>query len=269
MSAVIWNASRLIAHNGGPISRGLYRAANVYCRAYNNLNYDMQTNGEFYLLGRLSILGIKTVFDVGANKGEFTLACLSRFPEAHIHSFEIVPATFEKLSANVHSSRVSLNSYGLANFEGRTEINYNPDLDRSSSLVAGDSIHNGDWQRVKVNVETGDQYCARRQVRSIDLLKIDVEGAEHLVLEGFSRSLEGGNIAAVQFEFGMANIYSKFLLKDYWEFFTLRGFTLGPLMPKGVNFRDYSVRDENFHGCSNYLAVHETKPDMIAAVKQS
>jgi hypothetical protein len=67
----------------------------------------------------------------------------------------------------------------------------------------------------------------------------------------------------------MANIYSKFLLKDYWEFFTLRGFTLGPLMPTGVIFRNYSVRDENFHGCPNYLAVHESKRDMIAAVKQS
>jgi hypothetical protein len=94
-----------------------------------------------------------------------------------------------------------------------------------------------------------------------------VEGAEHLVLEGFTDSFERGIISAVQFEFGMINIYSKFLLKDYWQFFSQYGFAIGPIMPKGVAFKDYNPRDENFQGSPNFFAVHKTKSMIMEAVK--
>lgn len=258
----------MMAHNGGPMSRALFHAANVYVKTYNNLNYDMATNGENHVLNRLSGHDIKVVFDVGANKGEYTAACLSRFPNATIHAFEIVPATFEKLAAGATSPRIKLNSFGLANSSGRLSINYNPHDDGSSSLVEGSSIHPGTWQKVEVDVVTGDDYCADQKVDSIDLLKIDVEGAENLVLEGFSKSFGSGRISSVQFEFGMVNIYSKFLLKDFWEFFRKHGFALGPIMPKGVDFKEYDSRHETFQGPPNFLAVHESKPKLIDAVKR-
>jgi trans-aconitate methyltransferase len=98
---VAWNTSRVIAHRGGPFSRLLYSMASVYVLTYKNRNYDMTTNGEYFVLDCLSKQNIKTVFDVGANKGEYTTACLSRFLDAKIHAFEIVPATFQKLAANI------------------------------------------------------------------------------------------------------------------------------------------------------------------------
>ncbi len=36
------------------------------------------------------------VFDVGANRGEWSSMILGRFPEVELHSFEIVPDTFER-----------------------------------------------------------------------------------------------------------------------------------------------------------------------------
>jgi hypothetical protein len=48
----------------------------------------------------------------------------------------------------------------------------------------------------------------------IDLLKLDTEGAEHLVLRGFDGALARGRIAAVQFEYGRVNAVTGFLLRD-------------------------------------------------------
>jgi FkbM family methyltransferase len=265
---VALSTSRILAQKGGRVSRLLYKAADVYRRTYNNLNYDMNTNGEFYVLDRLASTAPTTVFDVGANKGDYTGACLSRFPGATVHSFEIVPQTFRKLTKNVSSPRVVLNEFGLSNVHGSTVLSYNPEDDGSSSMVEGDKIHDGRWEEIKVSVTTGDRYCERNAVDRIDLLKVDVEGAEHLVFEGFSQMFKKESISAVQFEFGMVNIYSKFLLKDFWELFSNHGFLLGPIMPTGVVFKNYNTRDEDFQGPPNFFAVHKSKPAIIEAVRR-
>lgn len=263
-----WNASRVIAHNGGIASRALYQAANLYRKAYNNLNYDMETNGEFNLMRKMEICSINTVFDVGANKGEYTQACLNNFARAKIHAFEIAPPTYRKLIANVKSDRVIFNSFGLSNKKGSLVLNYSPDDDGSSSLVAGSVIHHGEWEEIDVDVITGDDYCMQNNITAIDLLKVDVEGAEHLVFEGFSRTLSEENISAVQFEFGMVNIYSKFLLKDFYELFGRYGFIMGPVMPTGIDFRDYDTRDEDFQGPPNFFAVHKSRTDLIDVLRK-
>jgi FkbM family methyltransferase len=267
MRDISWNTSRFIATKTGPLSRTLYTAASVYVRSYKNLNYDMSSNGELHVLDRLSRHHPRTIVDVGANRGDYTAACLTRLPEATIHAFEIIPATFQKLERHIgRHPQVRLNDIGLSNADGVVEINYNPSDDGSSSIINGAAIDGRVWDRLTVEVTTGDAYCRANAVREIDLLKIDVEGAENLVLEGFREMFAEGRIGAVQFEFGMLNIYSKFLLRDFWELLSGYGFTLGPIMPNGVWFRDYNPRDEDFNGPPNFFAVHRTRPDLIEAV---
>jgi FkbM family methyltransferase len=263
-------ASRLLAQNCGSVSRLLYVGANAYVKSYKNLNYDMASNGEFYILHCLTKTGMSTIFDVGANIGDYTSACLKMFrsDDVTIHAFEPVPATFEKLSANVTSPRVRRNAMGLSNCRRMIEINYNPRDNGSSSIVAGELLHQGHWDKIQVQVMTGDEYCAENGVQSIDLLKIDVEGAENLVLEGFSGLMESEKISCIQFEFGMVNIFTKFLLKDFWDILNKRGFVLGPIMPRGVVFKDYNPRDEDFQGPCNYFAVQGARLDLIEAVRR-
>jgi len=150
----------------------------------------MRTNGEFYLLDQLSKLQASTIFDVGANIGDYTNACLARFKEAQIHAFEIVPETHSKLVANVKSSRVITNDFGLSDRSGLLDINYNANKNGLSSLVPGTEINKGDWIRRPVRVEKGDNYCSINNIHSIDFLKMDVEGAENLVLAGLRDMLE-------------------------------------------------------------------------------
>jgi hypothetical protein len=65
----------------------------------------------------------------------------------------------------------------------------------------------------------------------------------------------------------MINIYAKFLLLDFWRVLTGHGFVLGPVMPRGVAFKSYDARDENFQGPPNFVAVHGSRPEIIAAVR--
>ena len=72
------------------------------------------------------------------------------------------------------SERVIFNKFGLSDTKGGFELNYNPDDDGSSSLVAGGNIHDGLWEKINVEVITGDDYCKYNNINSIDLLKVDV-----------------------------------------------------------------------------------------------
>jgi FkbM family methyltransferase len=257
-----------IARSNGPASRVLYKIATEYVKSYNNLDYDIDTNGERHVLDCLKKTNVRTVFDVGANAGAYTRACISRFKSAEIHAFEIAPPTCEKLTHSLASSRAKVNNFGLSNSEGAVDLHYSQNDDGKSSLIDGGDIINGAcFRTMTAHVTTGDRYCRRNGIASIDLLKIDVEGAEHLVLEGFTDGFKRGAISAVQFEFGMINIYSKFLLKDFWHFFSQYDFAIGPIMPKGVYFKDYNPRDENFQGPPNFFAVHKSKTIIIEAVK--
>jgi hypothetical protein len=102
----------------------------------------------------------------------------------------------------------------------------------------------------------GDEYAKDQGIERIDLLKIDVEGAEHLVLEGLDALLASGNIDVIQFEYGMVNIITHFLLRDFYQFFESQGYLVSKLFPDHVDFRNYELEDEKFRG-PNYVAVRK------------
>jgi hypothetical protein len=51
------------------MSRALYKMAANYIKSYNNLGYDIETNGEIHILDCLTRVDIRTVFDVGPTRG--------------------------------------------------------------------------------------------------------------------------------------------------------------------------------------------------------
>jgi len=106
-----------------------------------------------------------------------------------------------------------------------------------------------------------------KKVERIDILKIDVEGAENLVLEGFGAAISGGQIEVVQFEYGRVNIITHFLLRDFYEFFESRGYVIGKLFPDHVDFRVYALEDEDFLG-PNHFAVRKARSDIVDALRK-
>jgi FkbM family methyltransferase len=151
-----------------------------------------------------------TVFDVGANVGELTLI-FSRFIGAgKVHAFEASESTYERLvsvctAADLHN--VVLNRLALGEAEGTVKLHIYDQDHRAWNSRAARPLENYGIDIKPVSVEdvpasTVDIYCERNNISKINLLKIDVEGAEFQVLLGANKMLTDQRIDCIVFEFG-------------------------------------------------------------------
>ena len=104
-------------------------------------------------------------------------------------------------------------------------------------------------------VITGDEYCQQHGIQHIDFLKIDVEGADHLVLEGFDRMLDSRAVRVVQFEYGYTHGDAHFLMRDFYALFERHGYIVGRLEPAGVAFSPWTYEKNDFTSGPNYVAI--------------
>ena len=82
----------------------------------------------------------------------------------------------------------------------------------------------------------GDEFLAQEGIAAIDFLKLDVEGAEHLVLQGLEANLRKQSVRFVQFEYGQKDILTHFLLRDFYHLFGSYGYIVGKIFPDYVEF---------------------------------
>ena len=137
----------------------------------------------------------------------------------------------------------------------------------SSKLATCTDYPHGKFREVSCEVRSGDEYLREQAIERIDFLKLDVEGAERLVLQGFAQTLEAGRIDVIQFEYGKVAILTHFLLKDFYDVLEGKGYAVGKLFPDHVDFRAYKLEDEDFLG-PNYVAVRRERADIIAALQK-
>lgn len=237
-------------------------------RMYENRNHDLYSNGEKVLLQKLSNLNPEIIFDVGANVGDYSIVANEICPQAKIFAFEPVPETFAQLKIiaqereNIHPKH-----FGLYEESGRQEMKIYPGSEHASLFrIQGDAYKEVD--HVFVETKTGDQFMREEGIDRIDLLKLDVEGAEMGVLKGMKPSFAERKIRLVQFEYGYINIATKNLLADYYAFFEPFGYMVGKLYPKSVEFRPYLYKHEDFIG-PNHIAVHRDDTELIELLQKS
>jgi len=152
-----------------------------------------------------------TVFDAGANVGELTLL-FSRFAgrAGRVHAFEPSREGFERLSAVCRAAsllNVTPNRLALAESEGAVRLNVYDGEYLSWTTRAARPLEDYGIAVRPVAVEeapatTVALYCERHDIREIDLLKIDVEGAELQVMIGAEGLLRDKRVRCLTFEFG-------------------------------------------------------------------
>lgn len=128
-------------------------------------------------------------FDVGANIGYHTTLMAQAAPAGEVHSFEPVPLNWHLLSLNVLINRfqnVEYNNIALSDRQGRVVFSAASDGAYSSLVPTG---RRAESARIEVEVDTLDAYAHARGIERVDILKVDVEGAEGLVLRGAQRLL--------------------------------------------------------------------------------
>lgn len=145
-----------------------------------------------FLLAAAKNKGI--IFDIGANAGYYAIHFARLFNEIkEIHAFEPIPETYETLVHNVAinglSEKIRTNNLALGNRSGEATF-YLPDF--SGSCAASlQNLHPEECnQKITTKITTLDQYCESKNLTQIDLIKIDVEGAEYFLLEGALETLK-------------------------------------------------------------------------------
>jgi len=259
-------ARRLAEPPNNEVSRKLFEFCQQFANVYKGWNYNIEANGERWLLRRLAAFKPAIVFDVGANVGDWLSVVLQELPTTHVHAFEIVEDTSAKLLQRMTGEpRSTINRFGLSDQSGTLTIR---SFTASSTLATFVPYPHGDYREVACPVRTGDEYLREHGISHIDLLKLDVEGAERPVLQGFDRALDAGQIDVIQFEYGRAVILTHFLLKDFYDLLESKGYALGKLYPDHVDFRAYKLEDEDFLG-PNFVAVRLARHDIIQALSKS
>lgn len=222
------------------------------------------SSGEKVLIKKLLELNLPeaTIFDVGANQGQFSDLVVSGLRgqiNFKIHSFEPSRYSFEKLTEKLASSGyVILNNFGLGKKEETAELFYEKEGSGLASLTKRNLSHfNIEFNKSeKIQIKTLDSYCASKNIKYIDLLKVDVEGHEMEVLEGSIEMFEKNGIRMVSFEFGGCNIDTRTYYQDFYYFFKNLKMEIYRITPSGrlIPMGSYREIQEQFR-TTNFLVV--------------
>lgn len=223
-------------------------------------NCDPIENGEVKVLSSL-IRSNDIVFDVGANKGQWSKKVLAIKSGINLYAFEPVPLTFAALKQTLESTKSNLFNVAISDEDAeKTFYSYsnNPDTDELSSFYRRFDVEralNLSVNPIKVKSQTLDSFCKEHGLSHINFLKIDTEGGELDVLLGAKELLRMKKISTIQFEYGGTFIDAKITLKQVFELLSNNGYSLYRLIPDGlVNISKWRDTLENYH-YSNYLAM--------------
>jgi len=189
----------------------------------------------FAVMRRLVTEQKPVIFDVGAHVGQTALRFRSLFPDAIIHCFEPYPASFDLLSASVAGDAlVKRHSVALSDSAGSAKLNANR-FEQTNSLLPSDQRASYYWgpnlldteAQIEVATQTIDGFCRQHAIDHINILKLDVQGAEFAVLTGALDMLTRQSIDIVYMEMITAPTYvGQRKLHEYLAFFDSHNYEL-------------------------------------------
>jgi len=142
-----------------------------------------------------------TVFDIGANVGMWSIGAARRAgPAGKVHAFEPLKSNFARLNETLElNGTTSVLARQIALMDRAGAFRFYPSPNKNSGVGR---IVVDDWSGPHCMVEgtTLDEYCERENVSSVNLLKLDVEGAEYHVLKGARRLLGSDSPPTIVFE---------------------------------------------------------------------
>jgi FkbM family methyltransferase len=166
---------------------------------------------RLYRVPRLTFAGlgrfpIRTIIDVGANRGQFALEARAVFPDAHLVCFEPQPEAFEALQRLAPEFQAGLSpvNAALGDTEGVVKMQVHLDWDYSSSLLSTTGLAHELYplqirqSTIDVRLTTLDAFFASwpTSLEPDILIKIDAQGYDDRVIRG-GRSLFGKARACV------------------------------------------------------------------------
>lgn len=188
-----------------------------------NIQYDRLTN----LILKQVIKQDSNCIDIGCHKGEILDEMIKRSPRGRHFAFEPIPVLFDKLKQNF-GEKCTIFPFALSDEDGEATFNYVKNAPAYSGLNKRKyAVENPDIEEIAVTLKKLDDVIPPDT--KIDLIKIDVEGAEYKVLLG-AKELIIRDQPIVIFECGLgASDFYGTDPKEVFDFFTACGLKLSLL----------------------------------------
>ena len=139
--------------------------------------------------------------DVGANLGYYTLLGAKRVgSRGQVHAFEPAPLQFQHLTLNVRTNQVAnvvLNKCAVADHVGEIQFFVSDGWNQGTHSLG---MVQRNMRARQVKCTSLDEYVSEASLDRVDVVKMDVEGAELLVCRGARRMLASLKPAVIVFE---------------------------------------------------------------------
>lgn len=203
-------------------------------RLYRQLRalVDQRYRRAFRSLRNLPRLEYRTLIDAGASAGSFTEAFLQVHRPSRVVLVEALPEMAAGLRLR-YGGRAGFSVVSAALSETNGEADFEINRSRDSSSLLAINPRNDHWfgldlkvaRTVRVPTTTLRQLLEEQQLDGVDLLKLDLQGAERLVLTGSEEVLP--RIRVIYTEVFFEPLYAgAWLFWEMNEFLSARGFKL-------------------------------------------
>jgi len=171
-------------------------------------------------------LGIKTIYDIGANVGTWSLLARAVFPKASIQAFEPLESCREDFLRNTAQvDGIRLHEVALGPADRMATMHVGAVTDTSSLLPPCDHAKLEGTAVRELPVRSLDSFVVANNLPEPDLLKLDVQGYELEVLKGAPMTLQRAK--AVLCEVSFVPLYEgQCLFADVVTFMSANGFSL-------------------------------------------
>jgi len=149
-----------------------------------------------------------TILDVGAHVGQTSNRFRKLFPYSQIYAIEPFPESFRLCKSFFKQDlKTKVVNMALSNIDGRQLLHANSSP-QTNSILKTDPKAAEIWGSnacstrniIEVQSETLDTFLDREKIDKVDILKLDVQGAEHLVMEGAKYACKQKAIRAIYAE---------------------------------------------------------------------
>ena len=196
---------------------------------YYFLNYILQYSFEKKIIKQFIKNKKKlVVFDIGCYRGIFVKSILNLIGKRKykFYLFEINRKAKKYLENILKLRNVYYNEIAVCNKNGTANYNYNTFFESAGSSLSNIVKNDAKWNfsrkllmkillqspksfiKYKVATTTLDSFLKKNKIKSIDILKIDIEGSEYELLQGAKNALKKEKIKIILIEIvGKKNLY--------------------------------------------------------------
>jgi len=136
--------------------------------------------------------------DCGANEGYFSLYMAKLIgPTGKVYAFEPTCGTYRKLLNNIsanHFTNIVAENAAVGERSATVVLNEGPEgyeVYNTLGKVVHPSTRGVKFAPVAIQMIKIDEYCNMKGIHKVDMVKIDIEGAELLALKGMEQTLRG------------------------------------------------------------------------------